>query len=73
MRRGKRGGEEGEGTYCRQMKDTMSVVTFHDSNINGKFQGTIAATTPIGAHSFISVSISCAQPIEVIPKCCHGD
>ena len=36
--------------------------TFHERSMRGKFQGTMAATTPMGAHPCISVSISCAQP-----------
>jgi len=28
----------------------VSLHTFHESSMRGKFQGTMAATTPIGAH-----------------------
>jgi len=43
----------------------VSLHTFHDSSMREKFLGTMAATTPIGAHPFTSVSISWAHPIHV--------
>ena len=51
----------------------MYTCTFHERSMRGKFQGTMAATTPMGAHPCISVSISCAQPrepqVKIITTC----